>query len=38
VLKVLHKPEEVAAMIDPFARVQEMKTLNHAWILHARLV
>lgn len=38
VLKVLHKPEEVAATIDPFARVQEMKTLNHAWILSARLV
>lgn len=38
VLKVLHRPEEVATMIDPFARVQEMKTLNHAWILRAKLV
>jgi ubiquinone/menaquinone biosynthesis C-methylase UbiE len=38
VLKVLHAPEEVAAMVDPFARVQETKTLNHAWILRARLV
>lgn len=38
VLKVQLRPEEVATMIDPFARVQETKTLNHAWILRARLV
>jgi ubiquinone/menaquinone biosynthesis C-methylase UbiE len=38
VLRVQLRPEEVAAMIDPFARVQESKTLNHTWILRVRLV
>jgi ubiquinone/menaquinone biosynthesis C-methylase UbiE len=38
VLKVYLRPEEVATMIDPIARVQEMRTLNHAWILRVRLI
>jgi ubiquinone/menaquinone biosynthesis C-methylase UbiE len=37
VLKVLYRPKEVADMLERFARIEEMKTLNHTWIIRARM-
>lgn len=36
VLKVLYRPEDVAHMLERFARLEEAKTLNHSWIIRAR--
>jgi len=38
VLKVLYRPKEVADMLERFARVEDTKTLNHTWIIRAKIL
>jgi len=36
VLKVFYRPKDVAEMVERFARVEDLKTLHHSWIIRAR--